>query len=390
MTKRDIIVFLFKWKYSLIGYFLFVVVAVTAFVYLLPQKYPAKAVVLVESSRAPVMRSDIAFGVEQLSVLNSEISIILSKTVLSSAVDKVGVGEGNNEPPDMMDRIVGAVIGWMEEVGLKERMTPREGLIRRLEDKLKVEPLANSNIITISFAGENPDRITQIVNAVTDSYIDHHLKVFSSAGTSGVYRLQIERLERERDRRRKKLEDYKQETSISAVNDTMRALVQAQSELTSDLSRARRDLAELRTRFGPGHTKVSLAEARVESVKSSLEETQGKLQKLELQEARIRDMELGISSTEKSYQEYRKRYEEERLNDIGNPATTNVRIVEYATVPTRPDHSRIFYVALSIAGGIMLSLAIAVIREYFDHRVTDPDMAARLLGIPTLGSVERI
>ena len=37
----------------------------------------------------------------------------------------------------------------------------------------------------------------------------------------------------------------------------------------------------------------------------------------------------------------------------------------------------------------MLSVAIAVIREYFDHRVTDPDMVAQLLGVPTLGSVER-
>lgn len=388
MSKRDVILFLFKWKYSLIGYFVFIVAVVTALVYLLPQKYEVMSSVLVESNRAPVMRSDTAFGTDELFVLNSAIAIIQSRTVLSSAVDAVGLGK-DDEPPTTFEVVIDSIRAWLQEVGLSERMTPRDAMVEGLQDDLNVEPLASSNVITISLKGKNPKWTTDIVNAITDSYIGHHLKVFSSKGTSEVYRLQVERLKKELDERRRKLADYKRRSAVSAISETRHALVQLQSELMTELTRAREELAELKTQFSPGHTKITLAEAKVATTQSSLNETRAKLQNLEVQEGTIDEMELGIGAIEKSYQEYQKRYEEERLNDLANPDVVNVRVIEYASVPSRPAHSRLFYVLLGAIGAFFLTFVIALIQEYFDHRVSDPDTVADLLGIPTLGSVER-
>lgn len=388
MSKRDVILFLFKWKYSLIGYFVFIVAIVTALVYLLPQKYDAMSSVLVESNRAPVMRSDAAFGTDELFVLNSAIAIIQSRTVLSSAVDTVGLGP-DDEPPTTLEMIIDSVRGWLRSVGLSEAMSPRDAMIEKLEDKLDVEPLASSNVITISLSGKNPKWTTAIVNAITDRYIEHHLKVFSSKGTSEVYRLQVERLKKELDDRRRKLAEYKRKFAVSALSETRHALVQLQSELMSELARTREELAELKTQFSPGHTKITLTEQKLTTVQASLNDTRSRLQNLEVQEGTIDEMELGIGAIEKSYQDYQKRYEEERLNDLANPDVVNVRVIEYAAVPTRPGHSRLFYVLLGVIGGFAMTFIIALIREYFDHRVTDPNAVADLLGIPTLGSVER-
>lgn len=388
MSKRDVILFLFKWKYSLIGYFVFIVAIVTALVYLLPQKYDAMSSVLVESNRAPVMRSDAAFGTDELFVLNSAIAIIQSRTVLSGAVDTVGLGS-DDEPPTTLEMIIDSVRGWLQSVGLSEAMSPRDAMIEKLEDKLDIEPLASSNVITISLSGKNPKWTTAIVNAITDRYIEHHLKVFSSKGTSEVYRLQVERLKKELDDRRQKLAEYKRRFAVSALSETRHALVQLQSELMSELARTREELAELKTQFSPGHTKITLTEEKLTTVQASLNETRSRLQNLEVQEGTIDEMELGIGAIEKSYQDYQKRYEEERLNDLANPDVVNVRVIEYAAVPTRPAHSRLFYVLLGVIGGFAMTFIIALIREYFDHRVTDPNAVADLLGIPTLGSVER-
>lgn len=389
MTKRDIVIFLFKWKYSLIGYFVFVVAAVTVFTYVSPKQYEAKAAVLVESNRAPAMRSDIAYGVEQLSVLNSETAIIRSQTVLSDTVDKIGSVPPANAPASGLARWVRDLVKWTEEVGLKEPMTPRQSFIRTLEKDLAVAPRPNSNVITITFRGKDPERAARIVNTVTDSYIDHHLKIYSSAGTSEVYRLQLGRIQKELDSERRELTDFKRRTEVSAIDDTMHALVRRESELTSELAAIRSKLSELRTRFGPGHTTLSLAEEEEQNIKKALAETRRQLQRLEKYEEKIHDMEVRIASTERSYQEYQKRYEEERLTDLANPDVVNVRVIEYATVPTRPDHSRIYYIALSVVGGLLLSCAIAFIKEYFDHGVADEDVVAELMGVPTLGSVER-
>lgn len=398
MTRRDIVVLLFKWKYSLIGYFLIVVAAVTALVYVLPQQYAATATLLIESNRAPVMRSDVAFGAEELLVLYTEVAIIRSRTVMIDAIERVQseraeAGNGSEdtaaEPPGPVAQAFTNFDNWLVEIGLREKMPPSERMISGLQDGLKVQPLPNSNVIQIMLRGTNPQWIASMVNAITNSYIAHHLKIFSSPGTSEVYRLQMERVGRELDRLRQELADYKGESAVSALDETMRALVKRQSELTSGLSDGRQTLAELRTRYGPGHTKLILAEQRAEDARIALAETQAALQKLEMQEAEIREMELRIMATEKSYLEYETRHEEQRLHNLANPEVVNVRIIEYASAPAKPNHSRLYYIALGALGGLFISIAIAFIKEYFDHRVTDPELVSRLLGVPTLGSVER-
>lgn len=390
MSKRDIIMFLFKWKYSLVGYLVFVVAAVTLFVYLMPPKYEAKASVLIETNRAPVMRSDLvpSSSTGEISVLNSEVAIIQSRTVLAAAVDAIDLGE-RQEPPGAVELFFDALSDWMVRVGLKEYMTERDARIRGLEDDLAVEPLPNSSIIQISLKGKNPKLAASLVNAVTESYISHHLKVFSAAGTPELMRQQIDRLGRELDTRRKELKTYKQQTSVLAMDDMRRSLVTLQNELTLNINAARNSLAELQTQYGARHTKVVLANKKLAELQAEQQKTAHKLENLEEQEGRIREMELGITTLERSYQDYQKRYEEGRLDSQANPQMVNVRIVEYASAPTRAKHSRIFYIVLAFAGGTLLSVGIALIREYFDHRVTDPDTIARILGVPTLGSVER-
>jgi len=390
MSKRDIIIFLFKWKYSIIGYFLFVVALVTTLLYVLPKKYPAMARVVIESNLAPVMRSSPAPGrVDPLGVLNTEVEIILSATVLSSTVDRLKP----HERPLVLNpwtEFKGRVRTQLEDLGLLERMSRRDTWIRRLEKKLGVEPIVSSAVINISYSEENPKWAARIVNAVTDSYIAQHLKIYSSPGTVDVYRRQTERIKGELARQRRQLEDFKRTTSVSALDQRKRSLVDFQGTLTSQLNNTRAEMAELLTKYEPAHSKPKLAKEKIDAINVSIEETQKELQELELQQARIEEMEQEIALAEKSYREYQGRYEDAQLDELANPDVVNVRVMEYAEVPSRPTRSRLFYIAISVVGGFILSLGIALIREYFDHRVVDPDIAEQLLGSPALGSIERI
>ena len=396
MSKRDIVIFLFKWKKSLIGYFLLVIALSVLLVYAIPQKYEAVATILVESNRAPVMRADVAYGAEQTSVLNSEVAIIRSNVVFAATADIIGalyaekVDAADVEEQDgLIMGLFNAIGKWTIDIGLRESTTVREDLISSLMDGLKVAPQPNSNVITISYKSDNPEMAAEIVNTITENYIQQHLRIFSSGGTSELYRLQIERLEKELKQRRKKLADYKREKSVSALNETIRAQVQQQTQLTTELSNIQRNLAELHTRFGAGHTKVVLAEERFNVTRASLDEITEKLQSLEREETAIRDMGIEINSVEKSIQGYKNRYQDEQLVSLANPDVINVLIIEKAVPPSRPSHSRLFYIILAAAGGMLLSFAIAFIKEYFDHRVTDPEIASQLLGVPTLGSLEK-
>ncbi len=396
MTKRDIIIFIFKWEKSLFGYW-FLIIALSVFlVYAIPQKYEAVAKILIEGNRAPVMRADLAFGVEQLSVLNSEIAIIRSKPVFIATAAKVESlrkskkGAVDKEVPSGFIVESFEKLGqWMLDVGLRESSSAREQLISDLEVGLKIAPQPNSNVIAISYKSDDPEMAAIIVNTITDNYIKQHLKIFSSIGTSEVYRLQLERLEKDLNKRRKELADYKRDKSVSALNETMRAQVQQQTKLTSELNVIERGLAELQTRFGKGHTKVVLAEERLRTTRQLLDDISKKLLNLELEEAAIRNMRIEIGSMEFTIQSYRKLFQNEQMVSLANPEVVNVLIIEKAVAPTRPGHSRLFYIVLATIGGLLVSFAICFIKEYFDHRVTDPQVASQLLGVPTLGSIEK-
>lgn len=390
MSKRDIIIFLFKWKYTILGYFVFIVALVTTLLYVLPTKYPALARVIIESGQAPVMHSAPATGrVDALGVLYTELEIIISRTVLASAVDRIKPYDRPQIPSAWSD-FVDYARSNLEDLGLLEPMTPRERWIRKLEDKLGVEPIVSSAVIDISYSEENPEWAARIVNAVTDSYLEHHLKVFSSPGTVDVLSRQIKRLKENLAVQRKELQEYRQKTSASALEDRKRSLVNQQSNLTNQLNSARAELAELLTKYEPAHSKVKLVKEKINGIGVAINESRTELQALEVQQARIEEMEYAIASGEKSFREYQGRYEDARLNELANPDVVNVRVLEYADVPNRPTHARLFYIAISVVGGFILALGIALIREYFDHRVTDPDLAEQLLGIPALGSIERI
>ena len=402
MTKRDLVIFLFKWGKSLLGYWFLVIGLSVMVVYAVPQKYEATAKVLIESNRTPVMRSDIAFGVEQLSVLNSEVAIIRSVPVFSATADQIEAiqerdrdraekqGQASEErEPGAILQTMNRIGQWMIEVGLRETVTPREQLMRNLQGGLKIEPQPNSNVISISYTDSDPQMAATIVNTITKNFINHHLKIFSSLGISEVYRLQIARLEDDLKTRRDELANYKRDRSVSALDETKRALVQRQTQLIAERSEIERELAELQTRFGKGHNRVVLAEERIRAVQQSLTAIDDRLQSLEVEEAAIRNMEVEINSVELTLQNYMKLFRDEQMMSLANPEVVNVLIIENAVPPSRPVNSRLYYIVLASLGGLLISFAIAIIKEYFDNRITDPRVAAQLLGVPTLGSIEK-
>ena len=412
MTKRDIIIFIFKWGKGLFGYWLLIIGVSIAVVYIMPQNYEASAKILIESNRAPVMRADVAFGVEQLSVLNSSVAIIRSGPVFEATADHVEAinrkkqakqeeqpqveAEGDAASRSFIGAQISALLEtfrnlgqWMIDVGLREDSTSRELFLQGLDSRLKVAPQANSNVITISYTSNEPEMAATIVNTVTEKYIDHHLEIYASLGISEVYRLQIERMEDDLKTARDARAEFKRDKSVTALDETTRSLVQRQTQLGVEEISIERELAELLTRFGDGHTRVKLAQDRLRNTQQSLRNVSARLRSLEEVEFVIRNMDIEINSMELSIQSYKKLFQDEQLVNLANPDVANVLIIENATTPTRPVHSRLFYIALATIGGLLVSIAIAIIREYFDHRVTDPRVAAQLLGVPTLGSIEK-
>lgn len=390
ISKRDILVFVFKWKGTIVGWALFTLLAVTAFSYLLPQVFPATTKVVVERNRAPTLRSSITHdGLESIEVMNNERAIIQSRPVMEAVVDELKPHERpSGDGP--ISRFIDGTKSALARAGLITALEPRERWVQGLLRSVQADAVVNSNVLEITYADEEPEWSSKIVNAVTKEYIRHHLAVYSSESVTEFLKAQMEAAEAELERLRGEVVAYKKRESVSAVADRRAQLVRELTTAREDLADAKRSRAELLTRFEPGHSAVGLENERIAALRATVDEIQTTLADLERKQSGLEAIETRLASQESTYRELKREYEQARLNAASNANLINVRPVEYAPVPVKPRFPRILVIFLAIPLGIGLSVSIALLREYLDHRVEDPDTAEAALGIPCLGSVPKL
>ena len=192
---------------------------------------------------------------------------------------------------------------------------------------------------------------------------------------------------KELEKLRSRLVDYKQTGSISAVADRRSGLVRELQAARETLNEARRAREKLLTRYEPGHVSVTLEDKRVAALAATETQIQKQLEALERQQSGIEALTVRLRSQEDIFLELKRNYEQARLKAASNADTINVRLVEYAAVPAKPKYPVLLFVLLSMPLGLMLSISVALLREYMDHRVSDPDTAESALGVPCIGSV---
>ncbi len=389
MTKRDLLIFYFKWNRLILGALACVTILVGIMVYVMPQSYPAESTVLIERNRSPIMRSDYAPGLEMLEVQNTETQIILSRNVMVDAVEQLKA-EQRTGKPSMMHAISQGIAQQMQQLGLISEVTVHEKWIQRLLKNIKADPVMSSNVIRISFNDEDPQWAADIVNAVTNAYVRLHLKVYSSNGAK-VFEEQLADVAAGLTDMRKKLENYRKGEQISAVAESREQLGRSLAKLQEVKITSKIELTELLRLYEPTHPKVLAAQNNLRQYQAAFDDAQQQLLLLDQQGDEERHLQMAIASQEKIYEEYNRRFIEARLNeDSAHLDMVNVRVIQPAVAAPKPTHSRLFYLLCALGAGVILGFGLAFILEYFDRRVTDPAQIEKILGIPALGSLPRI
>lgn len=389
MSKRDVLIFIFKWKAAIAGYFLFVFALVLTLLYLLPENYVSRASVLIERNRAPTMRSVAVAGLDMVEVMNTEAQMAMSRTVMERVVDRLKLADLPRRDTTFR-RIFDSIEGFLVDIAMLPAQSRRDRWIRNLSVNVEAEPITNSNILAIKYEGDDPELGAKIANAVTDVFIELHLSVYSTRGASEFYRKQMEQAEEELLRVRREVVDYKQQVSASAIEVTKPQLVRDLSLMRVGLTEARNLLAEVLVRFQPNHPQVVLARTKVTDFEEQIARVSAEIQSLEVKEERIREIELGARTLERSFSDYKQKFEEARASELANPDTVNVRLVEYSSPPKRPRFTRLFFASIGMLGALAFSILLAVLREYFDHRVNAPEAAEAAFGVPVFGSIEQL
>ena len=205
LAVRSFLYAIFKHRRLVIGIFLLVFLASAIAALLRPRGWRATSKVLVKlgetvqlaPAEAPSKSIDLPLTPE---VVNTEAEIVKSRQVLESAVAKLGV---KPEPGKSIDEML---------AGMALALT--------------VAPTPASNILQISFVGRDPVKAARMVNTITDTYIDHHNRVYRNEGVHSFYTEQLRTLEDAMKTAQHRLHDFLRQEKIVDVDQEIHILNQ--------------------------------------------------------------------------------------------------------------------------------------------------------------------
>jgi polysaccharide biosynthesis transport protein len=178
---------------------------------------------------------------------------------------------------------------------------------------------------------------------------------------------------------------------LTAKRAELRAIRQ---QLTDEHPTARRAMADVETlerEVVPALTRrvVGNLDARAATLDDLIRSSGGELQSIPprvIEEARLR---RAVAIAETMYNDLRQRYEGARL--AAETSLPDVRIHDYATVPTRPTSDpRVTVVLIGVLGSLGLGVLLAVMLDRVDPRLRYAEQVTDGMRLPVIGAVPHL
>lgn len=236
---RDLFGTIFKHKKKIIATFLAVTAISAIASLLLPPTYEARSNVLIKFGREHIYRAETgdmrpSIFFTQEGAVSSEIQIMTSRDLISRVVAAIG-------PDKMYKQVVSSSI-----MGAN----PMESAVMQFERDLKVEQKPRADVISIVFSHRDPKIAAQSVNLLVEYFRDQHLKVFRGPATAFLEQQVAFHEKRLRDSEQK-IEDYKQNRKLFALEEQRAILLRQRTDLDTAMLMAHNEIKQLQQGGSP-------------------------------------------------------------------------------------------------------------------------------------------
>ena len=253
IVRRSMLAVLFRRKALLIGLFtgIFGLVALVTFV--MPRQYESRMKVIVKNERADLVVSPDARnggqprGDVNETEVNSEIELLTSNDLLAKVVrgchlyERTGAAQATGTPaPQAVERAV-----------------------RKLERELKITPVRKANIIQITYAAPDPELAARVLKELSSAYLDAHLSIHRSAGTTEFFENQAGQYEKRLRESENRLSQFRRDKDITSIAEQKDLTLRKAMDSDAALREADAGLAETAGRVGELRKQVASQERRI-------------------------------------------------------------------------------------------------------------------------------
>lgn len=237
----------------LIGLFTGVFGVVALVTFLMPRQYESRMKVLVKNERADLVVSpDARNGGQQRgdvneTEVNSEIELLTSNDLLAKVVRSCRLYE---------------LTGGVQAAGTPTAQA-LEKAVRKLERDLKITPVRKANIIQITYSAGDPVLAASVLKDLSTAYLDAHLSIHRSAGTTEFFQRQATQYEVQLRDAENRLRQFRLENDITSLVEQQNLTLRKSMDADTALRDADASLAETAGRVRELRKQVATQERRI-------------------------------------------------------------------------------------------------------------------------------
>lgn len=245
-----------------------------------------------------------------------------------------------------------------------------------------------SGILELTVELNDPQLAVNILNEIVNIYVKQNVEDKSAEAQK-----KLEFLEQQLPKLKEQLE-----TSTATLNDfrtskgsldlefetkgVLEGVVETQTQIT--LLQQKRD--ELRQRFTESHPATLALDKQIERLQEQMAEHDKKIESLPETQKIILRLSRDVQVNTELYTALLNNAQTLRVAKAGTVG--DVRIIDYAVPPTLPiKPKKPLIIAIAFILGLILGIAIALIRKAMQHGVENPDVIEQQLNIPVYATV---
>jgi polysaccharide biosynthesis transport protein len=244
--------------------------------FVLPTKYTAETTVLVDVRTPDPVVGMVMPSTALPSYMPTQIDIVNSDRVAMAVVHKLKL----DQHPSVREK-------WMESTDGKGRIDV--WVAKALQKDLSAKPGRESNVITISYASQDPNFSAAVANAFAQAYVDTNvgMKIQPAKLYADWFRDQGKGLRENLEKAQAKLSAYQQEKGIVVTDEKLDSETAKLSELTSHLTLVQVQTGDAQSKVRSGAASAMLPEVTQNSLIQSMKADIVRL------ETRLGEMNIG-------------------------------------------------------------------------------------------------
>ncbi len=383
-------------------------------------------------TRATQELTMVQMGVEDI---RSEIELIHSRDLLERVVTELNLdkdsafpyGSGLLHKPFRAMSL--AIEQGLQKMGLRGKSDAIRKAMDELDKRIITTPIRDTYVMEISCRMGGAEESQRILQKVLDVYQKLHIELFANEKSSPFFQTQKERVEKELAAAQAALQEFNKSANLSLIDKEKEMLLQQYTDGTkvlTQLSQTETALAgdgvntsviqslsretastvvrEMQLRLlelvlelnrvsqslGPKHPTVQSLTEQVGTAQKNLVEAinntrksteaelttiQARLDQLNETRAKLDNLQQEVEILKKNYEYYAEKLEQSRVADeLAKASISNVKIASSPTLPIDPIRpNKLLNLVLALVGGLIAALALAFLRDYFDHGVKTPE-----------------